>query len=270
MRDAYEAKGQIKNKLWAENRYAESFRKEALQYIVRPTVKRYMEEFIKSMQVPLQYTLQQVGEQMFDATHANYAIAIAKGELIYHLWGQDAPIIQSVADDIQNLYDTGRDRENLEWIYNYCMLAAGRTDRITNRSLLEDTALENLCQLAEHRDDDTFPEVYERFVRLDLQRLFEYWDQIKPVPVYEWRKAKAEYRLREIYNTVWNSKAEPYRIEGLRQMAEHGTEKERQYAIASMILYSYVMDNIEELNYYLQLSESLSSPPLDAIRQCFK
>ena len=100
----------------------------------------------------------------------------------------------------------------------------------------------------------------------DTSNLFSLWDKIEPIHPFEWRARNAEARIKYIYDTVWNDVMEIYRLPFLRKMAE----EKNTNAIASMILYSYLTDNNEEMQYYLQMAEPFDTPPLKALRQCLK
>lgn len=265
--EAEKARNNFNNEVWAETRYTETFLKEKDRYIRRSQIKQCFENYIEAMKPLLQYEPEKVGERNYYVWRVNYYIELAKGELNYHLWGPESAFIQQLADDMEAIYEKAKEYGDVEWIYNLCMLAAERVDRIQNDHFTTKNSYLNHYFVLRHRNEDNFEEVLTIFEEKDIKVLFGLWDKIEPIHPFEWRARNAESRIKYIYDTVWNDLMEIYRLPFLRKMAETDNNPR---AIASMILYAYITDNTNEMQYYLQMAESFDTPPLKALRQCLK
>ena len=264
--EAEKARNNFNNEVWAETRYTETFLKEKNRYIRRSQIKQCLENYIEAMKPLLQYGPEKVGERSYYIRRVNYYIELAQGELNYHLWGPESAFIQQLADDMETIYEKAKQYGDVEWIYNLCMLAAERVDRIQNDHFTSNVSYQNHYYILTHRNDEDFEKRMEYLATRDTNNLFSLWDKIEPIHPFEWRARNAEARIKYIYDTVWNDVMEIYRLPFLRKMAE----EKNTNAIASMILYSYLTDNNEEMQYYLQMAEPFDTPPLKALRQCLK
>ncbi|MBQ8939475.1 MAG: DUF4062 domain-containing protein [Paludibacteraceae bacterium] len=264
--EAEKARNNFNNEVWAETRYTETFLKEKNRYIRRSQIKQCFENYIEAMKPLLQYGPEKVSERSYYVWRVNYYSELAQGELNYHLWGPESAFIQQLADDMETIYEKAKEYGDVEWIYNLCMLAAERVDRIQNDHFTTTNSYLNHYFVLRHRKDEDFEKMMEYIETRDTNNLFSLWDKIEPIHPFEWRARNAEARIKYIYDAVWNDAMEIYRLPFLRKMAE----EKNTNAIASMILYSYLTDNNEEMQYYLQMAEPFDTPPLKALRQCLK
>ena len=268
LREAEIARNKLDDAVGMEVRYAETYLTERKRYIRRSQIKQCFENYIEAMKPLLLYGPEKVGERNYYVRRVNYYIELAKGELNYHLWGPESAFIQQLADDMESIYEKAKQYGDAEWIYNMCMLAAERVERITNEHFTTSNSYLNRLAILQHRNDANFEKTMEIFENRDLkQHHLNLWDKIEPIHPFEWRASMAQERMQYIYNTVWNDAMEIFRLPFLRRMAEKENDPR---AMASLILYAYIMDDDEAMQYYLQMAEPYKIPPLMALRQVLK
>ena len=265
--EARRARNDKNGEAWMESRFAETYMTEKNLYIRRSQIKQCYDKYLETIKPAFNHSAEEIGEKDYLIIRSNCYVELALGELNYHLWGPDSTLIQQTADEMEAIYDKARKLYDVEWVYCICMLAAGRVERIHNDHFSQNISYLNHYNVLVHQNDEDFGATFDRLMQTDVKQYhLKRWDKIEPAS-FEWLARTAEAQIKDIYDVVWDAVMEIYRLPFLRQMAENENNPQ---AMASLILYAYITDNQEEMQYYMKMAEPYSIPALEALRQCLK